>query len=333
MGRSIWPGKRGQALRGAATTPYAVLLALALFLAVFPRFLDSYSLHIMVMVVMYATLALSWDILGRTGQLSLAHAGFFGLGAYTAALLCTKADVPQVLSIAMAGACSALVAAGLGAITLRLTAIYFSIATLAFGEVLRTVALRFEGLTGGPIGISVPLLFGGNRLNACYLVSGVLLLAVYVSMALDRSRFRFAFNAIRTRGHLSSVFGVDVVQCKIGAFMVSAMFAGLAGGFYIHYISYTIPYEAFDLGISISSLVMCIFGGLHTTAGPLVGAVILKLVEEYLRITIKYGYMIAYGVILVVVVLFLPHGLVGVVRKWLSSKRITLQRGSAGLSR
>lgn len=326
MSKSI---QRSPAQRPSTAYIWA-LAALVLFILVVPRFLDEYRLHVLIMVLVYGALAISWDILGRTGQLSLAHAGLFGLGAYASAVLTTKLGVPQLLSIALAGAVCALVAAGLGAITLRLRATYFSIATLAFAEVMKTVALRMGRITGGPIGISVPMLFGGSRIAAVYMAGFILLLVVLTSIYIERGRHHFAFSAIRTKGDLASVFGVDVVKNKIGAFMVSAGLTGLVGGFYIGYISYTVPHEAFDLGISVSALVMSIFGGLGSTVGPLVGAVILKMIEEYLRVTVKYGYMIAYGAILVAVILFMPYGLVGVARKWLSSRLGASQNGSEG---
>jgi len=305
------------------------LIALALCILIVPRFLDQYTLHIFIMVLVYGALALSWDILGRTGQLSLAHAGLFGLGCYVFAVLTTRVGVPELLSIVLSGVVCAIVAAGLGAITLRLRATYFVIATLAFAEVMKTLALRLDKVTGGAIGIGVPMLFGGNRIALAYMAGLILMLVVLTSVYIQRSRHHFAFSAIRTKGDLASVFGVGVVKNKIAAFMVSAAFAGMVGAFYMGYISYTVPEEAFNMSISVSALVMSIFGGLGSTAGPLMGAAILKVIEEYLRVTVRYGYMIVYGAILVAVILFMPYGLVGVAKKWLSSRREASQNGSA----
>ena len=109
--------------------------------------------------------------------------------------------------------------------------------------------------------------------------------------------------------------GVNPTKYKVLAFMISAFFTGFAGGFYSHYNTYIVPYEVFGLGISIACLVMPIFGGLYTIAGPLIGTLLIKVIEEYLRVNISYGHQIGYGLILVIVVLFMPDGLMGLWRK------------------
>lgn len=301
-------------------------------LAVLPFVVGPYYLHLALATVLYGVLALSWDVLARTGQLSLAHSAFFGLGAYVSAVFFLRFHVPAVLSILIAGAFAAGVAFVLGLLTLRLHGIYTAVATLAFGEVLRTITLQTPKLTGGAMGVSVPPLFGGNRTEAYYLIVAVLLATVAFSEWVQRSRLRLAFEAIRQRPAVAGVMGVDVVRYKVLAFTTTSIFPAVAGAFYLHYITNTIPYEAYSLNVAIYSVVMSVFGGLYTTLGPLLGTFVLKTSEELLRVNIPYGYTIIYGLILVLAVLYLPRGLLGVTRTWpgrLSWRRKRSISGSA----
>lgn len=264
-------------------------------------------------MLMFMTLAMSWDVVARTGQLSLAHAAFFGIGGYTVAIGYRQLALPPLVGLVAAVGVSAGVALLLGLATLRLRGIYFAIATLAFGEVLRTVALQFPEVTGGPVGISMPPLFGGDRVRSYYLAGGIFLLALALSLAVRYSPLHYAASAIRANERVAAVMGVDVVRVKVALFVASAVLAALAGAFYVPFITHTDPYDAFSVERSLVSLVFPIFGGLYSTAGPVVGTLLLRTMEEYLRVTPpwKEGYQVAYGAILVVSVLFLPRGLLG----------------------
>lgn len=284
------------------------------FLALIPLAADPYLLHIIILILMSGTMALSWDLLVRTGQLSLAHAGFFGLGAYAAALTCSLLDFNWPMSFLAAALVGGVAALGLGAITLRLHGMYFAIATLAFAEVLRTVTLQ-TNFTGGAVGVTLPAIFGGNREAAYFLAAAIFILCVLVSATLQKSRWGLAFQAVRARQAVAEVLGIDTVKTKLAAFVISSVFPSLTGAFYIHYVTYIIPYEAFSLNLSVSALVMSVFGGIYSTAGPVIGAVVLKMLEEYLKSVIVYGYTVIYGLILALVILFMPNGLLGVMRR------------------
>lgn len=298
----------------------AVGILAAGVMAVAPLLVDPYLLHILILVLMSGVMALSWDLLVRTGQLSLAHAGFFGLGAYAAALSCNLLGVSWWGSFIAAALVGGTAALGLGMITLRLHGMYFAIATLAFAEVLRTVALQVK-FTGGAVGVTLPAIFGGNRVAAYYLAAVIFILCILVSLALQKSRWGLAFQAVRARQSVAEVLGIDTIRTKLAAFVISSVFPSLIGAFYIHYVTYIIPYEAFSLNTSVSALVMSVFGGLYSTAGPILGAVVLKIVEEYLKSTIVYGYTVIYGLILALVILFMPNGLMGVIRRAAGSRR------------
>lgn len=261
-------------------------------------------------VLLYTALALSWDLVARTGQLSLAHGAFFGLGAYGAGLLVPHlGTLPGLVLGSLLAGLGALV---LGSVTLRLHGLYFAIASLAFSEVLRTLALKLP-FTGGPIGLPVPPPFGGaSPWAAYYLALAVFLLALALSLWAEWSPFRLAQAATRQSEAVARVLGVRVVRVKLWSLFLGSVVAGLAGGVYGMKTLFLSPYDAFSLARAVEALVIHIFGGLYTTLGPLLGGVALVSLEQALRLWIQEGYLVVYGAILILVILFLPRGLVGV---------------------
>ncbi len=293
-----------RALRGGG-------LLLAVLLPLWVNRTQPYYLQVAINVLIFATLALSWDLLARTGQLSLAHAAFYGLGAYTSVLLTTRVHVPIPVGIAAGALVASSAAVLLGVLTLRLRGIYFAIATLAFSETLRVVTNQIR-LTQGATGLVAPPLLGGDRPSQYLVILGVLLALTLISWWINRSRWHYAFTAIRTNEEVAAVMGVPVVRFKVLAFAISALFAGIAGAYYAHVFLFISPLEAYSLAVSVGALVAPIFGGLYTTAGPLVGAVVLRAGEETLRSVVPRGYPIIYGFLLTVVILYMPRGLAGV---------------------
>jgi len=269
----------------------------------------AYLLDAGVFMLLYTALALSWDLVARTGQLSLAHGAFFGLGAYGVGLLVPHVGtLPALVLGSLLAGCFALL---LGSVTLRLHGLYFAIASLAFSEVLRTLALKLP-FTGGPIGLAVPPAFGGGvPLAPYYLAFAVLAVAVGLSLWAERSPFRLAQAACRQSEPVARVLGVRVVRVKLLSLLLGSLVAGLAGGVYAMKALFINPYEAFSLGRAVEALVIPIFGGLYTTLGPLLGGVVLVGLEQVLRLWIQEGYLVVYGAILILVILFLPRGLLG----------------------
>jgi len=289
----------------------AVLLVAAVVLTFWANRAQAYYLQISINIAIFAVLALSWDLLARTGQLSLAHAAFYGLGAYTSALLTLRAHIPVPAGILAGGLVALLLAAGLGVLTLRLRGIYFAIATLAFSETLRVVTNQVR-FTGAATGLVVPPLLGGARVPQYLVILAVLVLVILVSWLVNRSRWHFAFTAIRANEEVAASMGVDVVRYKVLAFMISAFFAGIAGAYYGHVFLFISPIEVYSLAVSVGALVAPIFGGLYSTVGPVIGAVVLRAGEEALRSAIGGGYLIIYGLILSAVILYMPRGLLGI---------------------
>lgn len=289
--------------------PAALVVALLLPLLPVGGY-QQYVVQVATFVLINAAVALAWDIQARTGQLSLAPAAFFGLGAYAytiAALRGVPLPVAFLLGPLVAGA----VSLGLGLVTLRLQGLYFAIATLAFAEVVKVVFKELPlDLTGGAVGLTAPPLLGGHHTGLYYLGLGVLLLVVATSLAVRHTRLHYAFTAIRQGEMTARVLGVRVVATKLLAFVLSAALTGMVGAYATSRLFFVIPEDTFGIGLSVTALATAIFGGVYTTAGPVLGAIILRSLEEGLRLVLREGYLAVYGVILMLVILYLPGGLV-----------------------
>ncbi|WP_216318435.1 branched-chain amino acid ABC transporter permease [Deinococcus aestuarii] len=300
---------------GRAFVPLALFFLLALAFPFLPLGARAeYLLQIAFFTVVAGVLALSWDILARSGQVSLAHAAFYGLGAYGFALL-SKA-VPWFLAMPLAALIAGLVSLILGAVTMRLSGMYFAIATLAFTEVVRTVIQNLpESVAGGANGLLVPALLGGNARAQYFLALAVLLLTALVSLAVRFTRLHHAFAAIRQGEETARVLGVSIVRYKLLAFFISSFLAALGGVLFAGKTFFINPLETFSLANSIAPLTTSIFGGLYTTLGPILGATVLRVAEEILHNYIKNGYLVVYGLVLMLSILWLPRGLMGLFRK------------------
>lgn len=274
-----------------------------------------YLLQIGYFTLVAGVLALSWDILARSGQVSLAHAAFYGLGAYSYALL-LKAGLPWLAAMPLAGLIAALFSVLLGAVTMRLSGMYFAIATLAFTEVVRTIIQNLpESVAGGANGMLVPALLGGNSRGQYLFALGILALTVLVSLAVRLTRLHHAFAAIRQGEETARVLGVSVVRYKLIAFFISSFLAALGGVLYAGKTFFINPLETFSLANSIAPLTTSIFGGLYTTLGPILGATVLRIAEELLHNSVKNGYLVVYGLVLILSILWLPRGIIGLFKR------------------
>jgi branched-chain amino acid transport system permease protein len=292
-----------------------VLAAAALTL---PLWLSSaYHVHVAIMAGIFGVLALSLNLLlGFTGQLSLGHAAFFGIGAYTSALLTLKLEWPfwpaLLAAVALAGAAGWLI----GRLSLKLRGAYFVLVTISFAGVISLVSVNWIELTNGPLGlpgVPAPELLGWSLRGKSayyYLVLAAVALSYVVCQRLVKSRIGRAFVALRENEPLAESIGVDVTHYLVLAAVVSAGMAGLGGSLYAHYTRFVSP-EVFLFTYTVTMVVMVVAGGKGTLAGPLVGAVLFTVLPEALRAAASWQWqMLVYGVLLVVLVLFLPRGIV-----------------------
>jgi branched-chain amino acid transport system permease protein len=247
-------------------------------------------------------LALSIYLTLSCGMLAMANAAFMGIGAYTSALLTMNLGAPFGVVLLAGMAAPALAAAVIGRPTLRLSGVYLAMATLAFGEVVRIVVLNTEGLTGGALGLN-----GIPPQTQWWHVAAGLALVLWLLWRLRVSKVGRAFEAIKEDETAAGLMGIDVGAHKTAAFVLGAAIAGLAGALNAHLTFFIGPNEyGFDRGVEI--LTMAILGGINGLAGPVVGALILTLLPETLRAFNDFR-LVVNGLILLLIVLFLPKGI------------------------
>jgi branched-chain amino acid transport system permease protein len=274
-----------------------------------------------ILILLWAGLASAWNIAGGfAGQVSLGHAAFFGLGAYTSTLMKLHLGVSPWVGMLCGGALVVLASGFIAFAATRLRGPYFTLVTLAFASVLQIVAARWYGFTRGNEGLSIPFepglanfIFTGKLAWTvtilCYVV-GVYVLGVWVT----RSRFGFQLAGMREDEDASESLGVDTRLLKVVAIALSAFLTALGGTFYAQYIGFVDPGYVLSIDLSVKFALMCIIGGLATPAGPILGAVLITALEMFLRA--KWGgaksglYLIVYGCLLILVVRVMPEGLV-----------------------
>lgn len=296
------------------------LAVLAVFLVVLPFFASRYTLDIATQTGIYIVLALGLNIVvGQTGLLVLGYVAFYGVGAYTYALLATELNVGFWVSLPIAAIMAGIFGLMLGAPTLRLRGDYLAIVTLGFGEITRIVLNNWDGLTGGPNGISgVPRPSVGGFVftelsHFYFLVLGLIVATLFVVMRLNGSRIGRAWIAIREDEIAAEAMGVNTVHLKLLAFALGAVLAGLAGAFYVAKMGFVSP-ESFNFFESVIILCMVVLGGMGSIPGVVLGAVVLYLLPEGLREFQQYR-MLIFGMAMVVMMVFRPQGLIGTKRR------------------
>jgi branched-chain amino acid transport system permease protein len=283
-------------------------------LAWLPWVASEYHTHVLTTSFYYVILAIGWNLLaGYTGQFSLAHHTFAGVGAYTSALLVLYARVPILVGIAAGVAVAAAIGYGLGTLCLRMRAIYLALATWAFAESVRLLVTAEYEITRGDLGLATPLLFGTPRATPYYyLFLALALAAILAARALVDSRIGAYMRAIRDDEEAAAVMGVDTFKWKRFVFATSAVFAAVAGGFQGHYLGLLSP-TPMKFNEMAMVVIMVIAGGLRTFAGPILGAVFIEALSELLRAWGEVR-MVLFALLVLVIARAYPAGLVGICR-------------------
>ena len=296
---------------------WLALFVVALVLASLPLAENNYLLRIATTVCMYAVMAQSWNFIGGlAGYPSFATAAFFGFGAYTSAILQSH-GAPLVLAWGCAGLAALVFAAFLGGAILHLRGHYFAIASLIVAEMLREIVNTMPG-TGGGKGMNLPILKISVAAQAQFFFYAMLALAVLCTAAaiiIHRSKLGFGLRCIQQNEDAASILGVNTYAYKTAAFSLSAVFVGIAGAIYASWVHYIEPPDVFDVLLAIKPLVMVLLGGLGTIFGPALGAVILLTFEELVWRNFLTIHAAALGLIIVVLVLFLPNGILSLIRE------------------
>jgi branched-chain amino acid transport system permease protein len=289
------------------------LLVLIGCVAALPLFGGAYALRVGTIACMYAIFALSWNIVGGfAGYPSFATAAFFGLGSYATGILINM-GVPFSLAVITSMLLCLVLASTLGAVLLRLRGHYFAIASLSLVEVFRELVNNATDLTGGGMGLNIPLASGSSILADAtfffFAMWGLLLLTAVVVIVVSSSKLGFGLNCIRQNETASNMIGLNATLYKSAAFGLSACFVGAAGGIYAAWVHYIDPSDVFDILYSVKPIVMALIGGLGSPLGVVCGAFVYLGLEEVVwrnYIQIHSGVL---GVLIVMLLLFLPHGL------------------------
>jgi branched-chain amino acid transport system permease protein len=288
----------------------AVLLAA---LAVYPWLGTGYGVRSMLQLFMWIALACSWNLIsGLTGYVSFGHVAFFGIGAYTAAVLITRAAWPWLPAALAGGVAAVVLGVVIGWPCLRLKGPYFAIAMLGLNEVLRALVSYFEGLTGGGFGLSLPTL---QATFPIYYVMGAVAAAVTaVTYLIVTSRFGLRLMTIREDEVAAEAMGIDTFRHKLMALLLSAVGPGIVGGLAARDQGYIEPISVFPLATTITMIVMVLFGGKGTVWGPVLGATVLFFFQEAVWARFIYLHQLLFGAIIVAVVLLMPRGVLGLLQ-------------------
>jgi branched-chain amino acid transport system permease protein len=318
----------------ARWAPAVVFFGLAALVPLVVR--DAFLLDGVVLILLWGAVASAWNVAGGyAGQISLGHAAFFGLGAYSAALVTTRWEQSPWIGLAVGAVLATLAGLVIGYLSNRLRGPYFVLATIAFSQVLLIVASRWRGFTSGSEGIPVPFVPGFWTLGIAdkrvwvYLMLALALLLYLVPLYLERSRRGFQLAAVREDEDAALSLGVAARRLKVVAIATSAALAAVAGALWAQYLGFVDPFYVFSVDLSVRFALAAIIGGIGTALGPFLGAALITILETYLRA--QFGgvgaglvgiYLIIYGTLLVLMVRFVPKGLVGLIVDRMHGRRL-----------
>ena len=311
------------------STPGAVALAIGvLVLLALPLVVTSaFAIDIFIRVLLFSFIGVAWNLMGGYAkQLSLGHAAYFGLGAYTSSILLIDYDVSPWIGMIAGGVVAMLASLPIGALCFRLRGPYFAIATIATAQVLMLLFLKFRDFAWGAEGTTMPNLgsaplmmqFEGKAPHY-YIALGLLALALAITWRIERSYIGNYLIAIGEDEDAAEAIGVNAPKVKRDIYMISAFLTALAGTFYVQYIYFIDPATAFSFNISIEAALVSIVGGIGTLWGPLIGTVLLEttsaLLQSWLGSSVGGIQLTVYSLILMAVILWRPTGLMGMINE------------------
>jgi len=295
------------------------LILILIFLTTFPLYGGSYYILVLTTILMYIVLTVSWAMFsGPTGYMSLAPAAFFGVGIYIGAILGAK--LPLLVAVAAGGLGCFILALLIGMVTLRLKGIYFAIFTFGLLMFLTELILYLEIHIGGSRGRHV---FPASDEAVFYIMLGICVATLLTAYFIRRSRLGLAMQSIGGNEEAAAHMGIDTTRVKVFTFAISAIFMGAAGAIMAPSLIYIDPYIAFNMRYSFMPVLMAVFGGMGQFYGPVLGAAVFAYTERILRIQYPYHYMLTFGIILILVIVFLPGGLVGLIQKLQKTRLIS----------
>lgn len=296
------------------------LLYPLIFTLPFPR-------HLMIMIFLYATMGLAWNMIGGyAGQISLGHTLFFGIGAYTSTLMLMKLWVSPWVGMLAGGAISIGISLIIGYPCFKLAGHYFAIATIAIAEIAMVWMLNWDW-AGAAVGLTLPILpeslinleFHSSKAPYYYIAFGLLILTLLATFWIDRSKLGYYFKAIKGDLEGARSLGIHVTKYKFYALAMSAFFTSICGSFYAQYVLFIDPDSVFPLMLSIIPCLIATLGGVGTIWGPVIGSFILIPISEFTRIYLGGGGkgtdLILYGLLIIIISVYQPFGLIGLIRR------------------
>lgn len=305
-------------------TRYGTIVVLAIA-AIMPVLVSNlFILNLVTLMLIFVIFASAWNLLAYSGQGSLGHAAFFGIGAYASALIAVSLGLVPVISIFLGAAVSAGIGILIGLTCVRLKEWFLAMVTFGFAIIVQTITVSILApVTGGWDGSAAPRLLSPSlpsyQLIEYYLILAITIGTIILIWYIMKSKVGLAFSAIRENELEARASGIDPVQYRLLAFAISAYLAGIAGALQVHHIGYITP-EIFGTDLSFWPVTYVIFGGLGTLAGPVVGTVVLTIIWEGLKMAgLTFSRYVIVGLILILVIIFLPTGIVGLpkrLREW-----------------
>ena len=299
---------------------FVVLILLILFPLAFSK---PFPQHVMILVFMFGMMAVAWNIMGGyAGMFSFGQVAFFGIGAYTSSFLLITYHINPWLGLVVGGLIAALVAAAIGYPCSNLRGHYFAIASIAFGEIVRTHFNNWK-LVGAAEGMTLPMLeesfenfmFHSSKLPYYYIMLAFLIISLVVCYIVATSKMGYYFRAIKESHDVAKVLGINVVWYRLIAIMISAFLTAMAGTFYAQYVLYLDPESVLILPISIQIVLISMLGGAGSIMGPVIGAAILMPVSEITRVMLGHKGtgidMIIYGALITLISVYQPKGVWG----------------------
>jgi len=291
---------------------FAVCVLIAISL---PKFLGVYPLQILNIVLIYVALALSWDMLLRSGQMSLGIAGSCGIGGYTAVLCTINLGLNPLVGILIGSGVAAIIALLVGYSVLHLRAMYFAIVTLAVTEIFRILVRNFE-ITGGPEGIILPnAIFKGDAAGTYWLMLAIGVFTIILSWLFQKTRIHFALTSTANDEIVAASSGLNIFKYLVIVFVISSAIQGMVGGAYAQIYGFVTPESSFSVNFTLLPIIMVLLGGTNSTWGPVIGAVILTVLAEALKLVIPYGHLLIFGVVMIIAIIWFPGGIIGILRK------------------
>ena len=295
-----------------------ILIACIPILFLIPSFTSAYFISFMILMLMYVTMAESWNMLaGYTGYVSLGHSVFFGVGCYAFTLSIVKLKLNYVLALIISGLIPGILALVIGFILMshKIRIAYFAIMTLGLNEILKTIVANSEAF-GSSYGFTLPPM---QSLSVGYYICLMLAISsILATIGIDRSKFGIGLKSILQDEEVADSIGVNTFKYKVLVFILSSIFPGILGAIIAWRWSYIDPYLAFDLTLSIDSVIMATFGGVGTIWGPVVGAIFLSILMEVLWVRIPYFHAIIFSILIIVIVIKVPQGLLSLGKKLFS---------------